>query len=553
MTRLLLATALSTLPAMAALAEDFRADAPVTSATIYPRGATITREVRVQVPAGEHRVLFPVRQGMFRYGPPRIETSDGAALGATQMLTGYLTDAEAVYSPAQRAAKEAVEAAEAAVTEKNDEIARAKTQVDSANGRLAFLRSVKGEALQTIDPEALRAAAGLIGSETAAAELAKQEAQERLRALSEELEELQTALAQAEADLARLTPPEGPVDMMAVSLELAEAGEVVLDVRYLDDAASWRPDYDMHLTRGDDASIRIDRKAVVQQYTGELWNGIDLVLSTADPFAGIHPTEPWPNQAQIGEGGYKRSASAGAAYDSDMAREESAALQAEPVAEPAPPVVAGVKVEGLSITYDYPRKVTLAPDGGDGLQLALDTVTLEAEEKIIAAPRTDRTAFLIAETRNTLPEPILPGEASIYRDGVFVGRSGVPLIPAGAEEDLSFGPLEGIQLEWTLLNNDTGDRGIVTRSNTREQAMEFTVENLSDETVDLTALYALPYSEQEDLELDIEARPAADREDWEKKRGVGEWDMTLAPGESLTVRIDATFDWPTGSELFWQP
>ncbi|MFY0634236.1 MAG: mucoidy inhibitor MuiA family protein [Vannielia sp.] len=550
MNKLLWATALSTLPALASAA-DFTAAAPVTGATVYPQGATVTRTVTAELPAGAHRILFPVRQGMLSYGPPRIVPSDGVALGATQLLSGYVTDPETIYSPAQQATQARVEAVEDQVTAKADEIARAQVALDAANARLEFLGSVKGGALDSIDPEALRAAAGLIGSETAAAQLEKQQTQEALRGLAEEMKALKTELEQAQADLARLTPPSGPVDMMAVSLELEAAQEVELEVVYLDGAAAWRPDYDLRLTRGDAASIEIDRKAVVQQYTGELWDGIELVLSTADPFAGIVPSEPYPNLAQIGNAAYKGRVASSATYDTARGAAESEVME-EPMVEAAP-IVAGLKVEGLAVTYDYPRRVTLSPDAGEGLQLALDTVTLEAEEKIIAAPRTDATAFLLAELRNTLPEPILPGEASVYRDGVFVGRNMVPLIPAGAEEELSFGPLESVRLEWKLLNNDTGDRGIVSRSNTREQAMEFTVENLSDEAVDLTALYALPFSEQEDLELDVTARPAPTREDWEKKRGVGEWDMSLAPGEKKLVRIDVTFDWPTGPELIWQP
>ncbi|MBS8228003.1 DUF4139 domain-containing protein [Vannielia litorea] len=549
MRSLLWATALSTLP-VAALAEDFQVAAPVSAATVYPQGATVTRTVRAEVPAGAHRILFPVRRGMLDYDPPRILPSGGVSLGATQLLTGYVTDAETIYSEAQSAAQAAVERLEDQVTGKSDEIARAQVALDGANARLAFLGSVKGGALDAIDPEALRTAAGLIGSETATAQLEKQQTEEELRDLSEEMDVLRRALAQARADLARLTPPEGPVDMMAVSLEVDAPQEVVLEVVYLDGNAAWRPDYDLRLSRGDAASVQIDRKAVVQQYTGELWDEIELELSTADPFAGIVPSDPQPNKAQIGNAAYKR-ASAGASYDT--ARAAAPAMEDEVMVEEAMPIVAGLKVEGLAVSYDYPRKVTLAPDGGEGLQLALDTVTLDAEEKIVAAPRFDQTAFLLAELRNTLPEPILPGQASVYRDGVFIGRNAVPLIPAGAEEELSFGPLESLRLEWTLLNNDTGDKGIVSRSNTREQAMEFTVENLSDEQVELTAIYALPFSEQEDLELDVRARPAPTREDYEKRRGVGEWDMELAPGEKKLVRIDVTLDWPSGPELIWRP
>ncbi len=65
--------------------------------------------------------------------------------------------------------------------------------------------------------------------------------------------------------------------------------------------------------------------------------------------------------------------------------------------------------------------------------------------------------------------------------------------------------------------------------------------------------YALPFSEQEELEVEIDAQPAPDETDYEGLRGVSVWDVSLAPGETREVRVDVSLDWPDGMDLRWFP
>ena len=77
--------------------------------------------------------------------------------------------------------------------------------------------------------------------------------------------------------------------------------------------------------------------------------------------------------------------------------------------------------------------------------------------------------------------------------------------------------------------------------------------NTGAEPADVTALHALPFSEQQDVDVDVTTRPAPDVRDWEDRRGVAAWDLTLAPGETRRVEIDVAIDWPEGERLLWRP
>ncbi|MBT0957399.1 DUF4139 domain-containing protein [Alphaproteobacteria bacterium KMM 3653] len=538
--------------AMPALADDFRTTAPISSVVVYPQGASVSRSVSVELPAGAHRVLFPVSGQNLVNGPPRIKGEGDFAIGEVEILSGFVTDPEAVFTPAQTAAKAAAEEAGDAVTAKFDQLSTARIDLGAALAQIEFLRTVSAGSLDALNAEELAATAALIGGQIAEAEAKRQLAEVQVRALQEELADLQKIQRQAESDFTRLSPPAGPVDMLAVSVELASAGTVSLSLDQLVRNAGWAPEYELRLTR-EDAVVSVDRKAMIYQSTGEIWGDVALTLSTADPFAALAPEMPRPNQAVMDQHLNKRaigSASYAPKVERSMAEADMAAGS---LAAPEPVVIAaGVRIDGLSVTYEYPRDVTIAT-GQDGAVLSLDSFELQAELTNLASPRWDNTAFLMANITNDRGEPILPGNASIYRDGAFIGRSGMPLIPAGGAEDVSFGALEGLRLKYRLLDNDTGDVGLVSRSNTRAQMMEFSVENLTDEAQDVRSLFALPYSEQEDLIVKTRARPAPSAENYEKDRGVGAWDMTLQPGEQQTVTVDVNISWPSGSGLYWQP
>ncbi|MEL7180801.1 MAG: DUF4139 domain-containing protein, partial [Pseudomonadota bacterium] len=81
-----------------------------------------------------------------------------------------------------------------------------------------------------------------------------------------------------------------------------------------------------------------------------------------------------------------------------------------------------------------------------------------------------------------------------------------------------------------------------------EQAI-MTVENLTGQDWAVKLRDAIPYSEQEDLEVAFTASPAVTRRDPDGMRGILEWDLDLAAGEKQEVTLDYTLTWPDGFVL----
>ena len=455
--RHILALLIATGPAMA---DDFIVPAPVTKAVVYPQGATVTRDIAVDLPAGAHRILVPVFDGD---DGARITGSD-VTIGAVEFLEGYVTDPSRVFSEAQFSAANAVLAAEELLRRVDEEIARATSEREAVNAQIAFLKSINADGLETLDPTALRDTGTMVAIQLRQSFPTLQSIDAELETLQDQRETRAKTLQQVTSDFERLSPPTGPVDMLAISVQLDTPQTVSLAHEVLTGNASWSASYDIDLQTGDAPRLSIARKISVSQRGRMIWRDVDLTMSTADPFAQLTPQPIFPNQARIYENRPSPAPSAQAFEAESLGRAASDAAVVEQVL-----IEAEMQLDGDIVTYAYPDPVTI---GGGALTLSLDTIETAADIFNRAVPRHDATAFLMASFTNQGAEPILPGTASLFRDGAFIGQSPLALIPAGARTELAFGPLDGLRLSFTALRNDTGDRGFISTSSTRRQTLQ---------------------------------------------------------------------------------
>ncbi|CTQ48949.1 mucoidy inhibitor MuiA family protein [Jannaschia donghaensis] len=532
-------TTFLTLPGIATAA-DFPLTAPVTEAEIYLQGAMLLRTGAVDLPAGDHRLLVPHSDGARL---PDIALT-GATLGAVEVLPDAVADGRAYLTDPQQTALDAYEAALEAEQLAQDARLRAEAAVTAAQTQLAFLQSIDAAGLDALNAEAMLATLDVIETRVALAEIARADARAALRAAERAVRDAGFDRAQAKLDLDATGATLGSVSLLAIGVSVAQAGPVGVAIEAFSQQAGWATKYDVALDA--DEGVTLDRKVEVWQRSGLPLTEIAVTLSTADPFAQTEPAFVPPDQARLREEAVESVAT------SSLQRAAPAPAQFEAMADAGPePIVAQANFDGPVVTYDYPRPVTLPINGS--LTLALDTLTLDARVFNRAAPRTDETAFLMAEVTNSTGEPLLPGIATIYREGARIGDTPLPLMPAGDEVELAFGPQQHLRLEFAALDNATGDRGLFFTSGTRTQDMVFRIRNLSDEAEVIETRFALPYSEEEDLEVRVTTDPAPDTRDVEDRRGVAEWVLDVAPGSETEVEIGVTLEWPEGETLIWQP
>ncbi|WP_227285716.1 DUF4139 domain-containing protein [Boseongicola sp. H5] len=542
-------SALALIVATAAHADDIVTRADIARATVYITSAEISRTTTVTVPAGTHRVIVALPGGSGEV--PQVSTEADVALGVPSEVFGVPVAEGALDTAAQARARDAVDTAQEAVQMAEDRIARADANIRGANLQIAYLEALArgGEdgAEMPDDPNDLAIYLGAIGTETARVAEDLQAALVARRDLTDDLDARQTDLRSAEQRLAALRPFGATVDGLAIEVTAASETTLDLTLEHFAQDIAWSPSYEWHLD-SETGALSLDRFISLAVDSGELWQNVAVTFSTSNPFRQRDPSDLYPQPARIHEP--RPEPTLRGAMDMSEAMLSGGAPAMEPVV--VADEAAAVDFLGLEVSYSYSSPVSVGATGQT--ILPLDGLTFETELTNRAVPRSDMTAFLVAEFDNDSGEPILPGEALFFRDGGLIGSDWIEMtIPVGASEELAFGPVDHLRLTWQDLSLDEGDRGIFVQSNTQERRVGFTVENTSDSAEEVRVLYATPFAEQEDLDVDVTLTPQPTARDVDDLRGVVAWDITLAPGETQDFRMDVSFGWPEGQVLSWRP
>jgi uncharacterized protein (TIGR02231 family) len=541
--RCLLALLLVT-TALPAFADTITAESTITAVTVFPDGAKITREVTFTAPsAGAHELLVTDLPAYTEPGLMQLMGDGGLAVGAFSLRDDRLPPREDPLTADQEAAKTALETAEAAERDALAAVEAIQARVAAANAQAAFLTSFSGALPENATPDSLRAMAAMVGAETLAASQAAAAARADLWPAQKALDEAQKARAQAQAALDALPARDSDYTALSVAVEAAAAGEAKLTVTHYIDGAGWRPFYDLNLTREGGDHLTISRSVLVTQYTGEDWMGVDLTLSTSRPAEQAEPGTLWPDLRRI----VPEVSPEDLARDSAMAAGAPPPL-AEAVMEPSVVLGALVGLEGDTVVYTYPRAVDIA-SGVEDLRLSLDVIEAEPVVSAVAVPSRDKTAFVVAEFVNAGTEPLLPGDALLFREGVLVGGTSLELIAPGAETEIAFGALETVRISRDMPLRDSGQSGFLTTSNETTEEVVLKIENLGQESWPVRVLDQVPYSEQQDLEIGFEASPAPTETDVDSQRGILAWEFDLGAGEKKEIRLSYAMSWPEGMIL----
>lgn len=538
-----LLTLLLATTALPALADTIAATSRITAVTVYPDGARLTREVTFTAPSpGAHDLLVTDLPASSQPGLMQLAPGAGLRLGAFNLRSDRLPPRDEPLTPEQQAAKAEVERLEAAQVTAALALDAVQARVDAAEAQVRFLSSFTGALPDNATPESIRAMAAMIGAETLAARQEALTARADLFPARKALDAADEALAKAQAALDALPSADRHYAALSVALTADTAGDHSVTVTQYVSGAGWRPFYDLNLTRAGGAALTIDRSVLVTQYTGEDWAGVALTLSSSRPSEQAAPSVLWPELRRIVPEETPEELARKSGYAAD-------AMLAAPVAEAAPaPITAGAAMEGDTVVYLYPDPVTVA-SGAEDLRLALDTLAFTPVVKAVAVPRRDRTAFVVASFTNPSGEPLLPGEAMLFREGVLVGSTWLDTIAPGVETDLPFGAIETLRLTREMPKASEGQTGVFTTANERSESAVITVENTGTEPWTLRLLDQVPYVEQTDLGLTVKADPKPSETDVDGQRGILAWDFDLAPGRKQTVTLQHTLSWPKGMEL----
>ena len=554
--RYLLSVSVLSLLASGALAEEYTLASDVSAVTVYPQGATIIRSIEFDVSAGRHTLVISDIPYEFQSQTLQILGGEGLVFGASRIVSNRVQPDDVQLE--QRATLEAeIDALETQIAAAQEESAAAGLMINATAARLKLLDSLSTQQAQgaanaleaeQLSIETLTALVELVGSETLDALQDAQAARVEIAKINQRSEALRKRLSDAREELARLVEPSNWGYGIALEVEAGANVAGILQISYVIEEASWRPVYDFALDT-DSESLKVERKVMIGQYTGENWVDAAITVSTSAPFDWQRFSLPHTNLARYEPPAPPVPQLQARVMNDSVAGMAFAAPEVMIVEEAAEMAGATVNFQGITATYALPAGTDVRTND-EGTLVTLNSATFEVNLSARANMGADvETAFLLASLTNDTSEPFLPGSASFFRDGAFVTSGNIDMVAAGATAELGFGRVDGLMVSRNTLRREDGSSGVITTSNDRVVEYAFKIENVTNRAWDVVIYDRIPVSEQEELLIDWTARPRPTETDVEGRRGVMAWEFPLESGESKEIRLSYELEWPEGNEL----
>lgn len=316
------------------------------------------------------------------------------------------------------------------------------------------------------------------------------------------------------------------------------AGKVDFDINYLTNNATWKPFYDLRANTISEP-IEMIYKAQVVQNTGIDWKQVKLTLSSGNPNQN--------NQAPILNAWFLRY---GNNYDGFLDDTKSNTLnevvvvqgylaKAKKMENSSVSNYTTIQENQLNISFDIDIPYDILSNG-KAHSVALKEINLPATYKYYAAPRVEKEAFLLAEINDYSKYNLLPGEANIIFEGMYVGKTMINPNQTSDTLNLSMGRDKKISIKREKVVDKSGTKFL---SSKKEQTFTYdiTIRNNKKEAVELLLKDQYPLSTDKEVEIELKESDGAKVN---TETGILTWNLNLKPNETKKIRISYKVKYP---------
>ena len=198
----------------------------------------------------------------------------------------------------------------------------------------------------------------------------------------------------------------------------------------------------------------------------------------------------------------------------------------------------------LGYEFEIRQPYTI-PSDGKSVAAEIGRYRLPAAYTYQSTPKIDKDAFLMAEATDRAKLNLLEGEANIYFENTFVGKSILSPREAGDTLRFSMGRDRGIRIERTK-ESDYSARRAIGSNQTQTVGWKLTVRNTRTEPVVLMLTDQLPVSRNSSITVTEEELSGGTLD---KESGTVIWRLELKPGEQRELKLRYAVKYPKGRSL----
>ncbi|HOX91433.1 MAG TPA: mucoidy inhibitor MuiA family protein [Spirochaetales bacterium] len=505
--------------------------------TVYADRALVTRRIKLSLPQGKSFVRFTELPGCVDRSSIQVRGLGGFTLHDVRVEEQQLSQE---FSPQIRAILDRKSAC-------MDRLTLAQDALRLADAERQFLSDMAkgisaGRREQTVpDAAAWGSLADFYRERNATLDASTREEKKREEQAKAELDALERELSGMNMDNSKT------MLQALLVLEAQAAGDVEIELSYLVYGPSWRPDY---VLRAEPANGRVQLlyRAYVMQNSGEAWNDVELSLSTASPSAGGQAPElsPWYVDVMAPPPPLPMAKSMvyAGSRSSDMVE---MAMSPE---EPMYLAEAMVSEQTTSALFSVADPVSIGDDNQER-NVTIMVRSMNAVFSWEAAPKLSPFVYYRAQIQNDSGVPLLPGTSHIYVDGSFVADGNLPEVQPGGLFHAGLGADPGVSAKRVFIKSRDESAGLgAKRSRTTwEYKLELKNSTRHDVALRMTDQLPVPLNEQITVKL-LSPAYSKDTDSLKKLQSdILEWNLLLAPGESKSIGLSYSVEYPKGIRI----
>ncbi len=494
------------------------------SVVVFPQGAVVERSGKINIPAGETKIVV-------KYLPQRVD-ENSIRVAVSGIAGGGVGGVEVFLD---KFIPKPIKQLRDSIQKLDDRLDELKSAEEGIKLRQKFLESIaslggveQSQSRLLLSPQNFAATARFIESQydelIAASTKIKRErrrVQEIRSKLKEQLDRMTGAV------LGRGYRVEVPV--------WSSGGAATVVVRYTVSGAGWTPQYDAKYDEKT-GKVELVYYGTVSQSTGEDWSKVKLTLSTTQPRAGTEPPELsiWYLRKRTPRRLPPRPRGAAAPVMKE-------ALALEAAFEPE--VTEAVRY-GERIVFEVPGQKTVPADGQEH-RLVVAKLMLDARKKFTTVPKLDPKVYVTAKCKNSSDYILLPGKVSVFQGNEFVGTQWIrEPIAFGEEFTVAMGPVKLFDVERKRTKEFSERTGIIGQNKREQFTYEITISNNSAKPATVEVVDQIPVSADEDIKVvDVRFEPSPDETDRDFE-GQLIWSVELEPNQKRRITFSFAVKYP---------
>lgn len=323
-----------------------------------------------------------------------------------------------------------------------------------------------------------------------------------------------------------------------VQLTCTKAGNYDYELSYNSNKAGWAPSYEIR-SKGINSPIDLTYKAKIFQNTNEIWDNVQLSLSTGKLNKSNKAPSFQTQYINTFNTNFKRAKtmvkySANAIMDSEDEIQESISSSE----------FTNVDYSGTQIIYNIALPYSI-PSQTEPIFIEIQKFSMEAKYDYYCYPKLDKDVFLMCHFESLGNKNLLPGNGQVYFEGKSVGKTFLDPYSTKKINDLSLSRDVSIICERTLEKKFSSETKVGDNIKF-EKTYKLSLKNNKDRLVSIILVDQIPKSTKKSIDIQLlESSEAI----FDKKNGKLKWNIQLSPNEVVEKKFTFTVKHPSESKV----